>query len=459
MKTSLLKDTSGREESLLQDVDEALNEDRMGRKEKEPPFVDKLKSLPGVLRTVGALVLVASAATFLLQGWDEMSHIVRYFSFLVFTLTLACAGFFCGLRIKEDKGARTFLAVTAAVIPVHFCQLGALIYSTVARVTNIPALLHWVAPSTFAALGTAAIGLVVLAPITLLAFAALARSKAKPLAVAYLLSNALLLIPTRTPGLVGLLALGGFVVIAMFERSMLRGDSALRTREGVLVRTLLYVPIMLMIGRSLNLYDVDQIFVGMVNAMAAIGMFRFVPAEIEDRKNAEFVQGLSVIPAGISYYLLSGQLITMLGLGAEYTIPVQYLPFSVVLFCMSLASYGTGSSYRKAASLFAIGVVILQLLNFPGILASTLCVVVGMLATAYGYTLEEKATFFFGVVGLAAGLGYHLHFALELVTFMPWVSLAVAGIATVVASSYVERNSRKIVEAVLKFKGQLATWK
>ena len=461
METAMVQqNVSELKAEIINDVDLALEADREELRNRFPVQTEneKLKSLPVILRCMGALVLVAAATTFLLQQWDSMNHIVRYFAFLGFTLTLGVAGFFCGLRIKEDKGARTFLAVAVAVVPVHFCQLGALIYSKVGAVTHVPALLTWVAPDLLTALVTTAIGLSALIPLTLVSFSALARSHAKVLTAIYLIANVSLLIPTRVPGLIGVLALVTFLGVAFFERERFAGEPSLQTKEGLLVRGLLYAPVALMIGRSMNLYAIDQLFLSMLNAIIAIALFRFVPQRIEDHKDAATTQSLAIWPAMLAQFYLASALIEQFSINADMRIPLTYLPMSVILLTMSLCSLGSGSGYRKSAVLLAIITVIAELVIYPGTAASFLCVFTGMLTAAYGYTAEEKASFVLGLLGLGAGLGYHIKSALELASISPWLSLAIVGIVTVIASSYLERYYRAIVQRINTFKSNMATW-
>jgi hypothetical protein len=162
----------------LEKIDRAFREDdqriqslRRVKQEPEPEKKSRLAALPALLRFLGAIVLVASAATFMLQSWPGMDHLMRYYSFLGFTVLLTGAGFFCGLRLKEDKGARTFLATAAAVIPVHFAQLGALIYSQFPeKHVAYPQWLLWVAPSKMAAFATATAAILALIPIVFICF-------------------------------------------------------------------------------------------------------------------------------------------------------------------------------------------------------------------------------------------------------------------------------------------------
>ena len=109
-----------------------------------------------ILRAVGAVLILASASTFLLQQWDNANHTLRYLFLLAHTLFLAGAGFFCGLAMKEGRSARTLFAIALAVVPAQFGVLAGLVYSRFALDTNVfdgPAFATWIAQSDTAALG------------------------------------------------------------------------------------------------------------------------------------------------------------------------------------------------------------------------------------------------------------------------------------------------------------------
>src|SRR5262249_35280272 len=92
---------------------------------EEPPII-KVKSdinpkmLPKILRYLGATTLGCSALSFAVQRVGELDSLGRFYSFLAFTCVLAACGFLCGVRLKEDKGARTFLSFSLVFIPALF---------------------------------------------------------------------------------------------------------------------------------------------------------------------------------------------------------------------------------------------------------------------------------------------------------------------------------------------------
>src|SRR5262249_16184489 len=156
----------------------------------------------------------------------------------------------CGLRMREDKGARTFLALACAIVPVNFCQLGALVYSRLASYAgNYPIYATLQAPNDVAAATAFGLGMLVLTVLSLIAFTALARSRSLLLTTAYIGLNALLLVPTRDPNSVGALLLLGTIGLAAMEARTLRTETSLKTPEGFFVRLMIGVPLILLAAR------------------------------------------------------------------------------------------------------------------------------------------------------------------------------------------------------------------
>ena len=452
METSTLSPNS------LVELDRALNQPLETSSEPAAtpqPQRSSSSRLPRALRAMGAAVLLASAGAFLLQGWGAIDHIFRYYGFLGFTVVIALAAFFCGLRIKEDKGARTLLAIAAAIIPVHFCQLGALLYSTIGGTApGIPTFLRWVAPDTTSAILAIGAGLAVLTPIALTSFMALWRSQAGLLTFVYMAANATLLVPTRDPDLVAGVSLALLLGTLAFDSRTLRPLPEIRTAEGTFCRTMLMTPFALMIARSLQLYPSSLLLVSSLFAAAAVILYVYLPRYMPESGHVS--QGLSTVPAAISWTLLCLQIFLSTGTDPLYQLPILGLGFSCILLGMSFHAVSPGQGYRKTAALVAIFVLLVQLLAHHNLLSSTMLVAVGIVVTSYGYSNADRTVFFSGMIGLAFGLLYHLRYALDFYAFSPWLSLGTMGLAAVVGASYLERYRERIEKLFRDFQARLS---
>ena len=125
---------------------------------------------------------------------------------------------------------------------------------------------------------------------------------------------------------------------------------------------------------------------------------------------------------------------------------------------MSLRAVHHGPAYRGLAALNATLAVVLNLVMFPGIAASFVCLLVALGVTAYGSAVEQKSVFFTGLAMGIVALLYHLRFAVHLYSMSPWVSLAVLGVATVIAASLLERHHKSLAFRGMQLRKRVSGW-
>jgi len=422
---------------------------------------DHVMLLPRMLRALGAIIIAACASIFLFQKWGLGNDIQRYLFLLGFTATLTAGGFFCGLKLRESKGARTLLSLTVAIAPVNFTVLGALLYSQFSHgggLHSLPSFVTWVAPTPTAALLTAAGSLMVLAVLCYVSFLTLGRIRARFLTGCYFLSNLVLLVPTRQPDSIGLMLLVVVVGLAYCELKYFRHEPTLRTLEGRLSRAALWVPPLLLVGRSSYLYYASGLLHSSILAVVALIGFIFLPTLTRQVHVRKIMQGLSMFPAVLSWLALADVLFRSVSIGAEWAIPLYVLPSAMLLIVVSLYAIGSGTGYRRSAALIALTGGVANLCLFPGLTASFVCLLTGVVILIYGFIVEQKILFFSGGAGLLVGLGYHLKYALSLYSLFNWGSLAVTGVTIIIVASLLERQQGQVRDNVQAFRNRLKTW-
>ena len=232
--------------------------------------VRNFATLSEALRILGATVLLASMSVFLLQGWNEGNDISRYLLLLAQTGLLAAAGFAMSHGLKEAKGARMFFGLALISIPANFTILGALLYSVFqwdGMLTSYPSYATWTIENLAGTSATFAGAMLVLLPVTFFCFAVMARHSAKALTLHFLLLNALLLLPIRSSFAAGSIALLGVFYALNVVSKLPRQNKALKTGEGKFALTALFIPLGIILFRSMYFYQVDSLMVAMV-AMA-----------------------------------------------------------------------------------------------------------------------------------------------------------------------------------------------
>jgi hypothetical protein len=414
--------------------------------EREPSAA-RLASLTEVLRLIGAVLLLASASVFMLQRWGAGNDVLRYFTLLGHTALLCAAGFFCGLKVSESRGARTFLGLVAASVPVHFAVLGGLIYSRFQWdevAASLPAHALWVAPSATAAVLVTLAGVAVLLPLCYVSMLALVRPHARLLTAVYFLLGSVLLLPVRHADAIGMLAALLLGALFHLELDVFSARPALRTREGMFVRAMLVFPLAILMGRTIHLYDLTILFQGFILIGIAYAVFTSAPRLTQDALACDSLQGVSAALAAAGWFLVAWRLDHAWQVSPDLVIPLFVLPCALLLVAMSLACECSGTGYRLLAALAAAGSTGVNLLLHGGVPATLICLATGILAVAHGATVRSKTVLLLGGSSFLFALGYQVHHALKVEALSGWGLLLLLGCSLIFAASLFERKAGRL---------------
>jgi hypothetical protein len=404
------------------------------------------EALTRALRIAGALLVVASASTFMLQHWQSGNDLTRYAMLVSQALMLAAAAYFVGRTVREGRSARTFLGLVLATVPVSFAVLGGLVDSQfhLEALAPLPHYASWIAPSKLSALLAVAGTLVVLVPLTTVSFVALARREAKALTLAFVAANLLVLVPVRDPIWVAVLSGGALITLLRLEVARFSRAPRLDTFEGRLARVMPFVPPFIMLGRVVHLYAVRPPFVGSVLLILAASAWllleRTRSANLRDFGSwvAGFLAlaGWSACWSGFASGLASPSW-AVLGLG---------LPAAVLLVVASRrGAHGREALAACGVVLALMTAVVASALELDS-LAAFSCVVLGIAVAVWGAALRLRVHLVVGALVALFGLGSQIWLAVQSEHLLRWASLSVVGILLIVGSAYLERNRAELVQ-------------
>lgn len=416
--------------------------------------------LPKLLRWLGATTLLASALAFLVKDWMQTDEVFRYLQFLGLTVLLSGCGWFCISRWKDDKGARTFFALGAALLPANFAQLGAMLYAKQigqesfngfreAFAFTDPGPLMW---PTFAG------ALLLLIPLTYLGFAAMARKQAKKLTLLYIIGNSLLLLTTRNPNLVAVLGFAQLAGLIWADRRYFASQSSMKTWDGVAMRTLLFAPFGLQIGRNLMLHgNNSELLVSLLFTTLTLVFYTGLPRVLRNSASANASRLISLAPAAVAWVMA----VEATGLDTDpWFVPATLIPFTMIAALMSTKMTRGGHAVRRTAALVAVGGALIQLMLFESAYSSLLMVGTSLSVIVSGYAMKERWIFRIGLGGLGVGLIYHLRYAAELYqSDWIWLSLAGTGVLVILCSSYLERYGRQGWQSIRTLHHKVSQWK
>ena len=444
---------------------EFAHETEQSNRENQPvkrvPFPNR-QVLSQLLRGAGALIIIISAATFLFKHWTPGSDLQRYLFLLGFTGILSIGGLFCGLSLKESKGARTLLGLTLTVTPINFAVMGALLYSQFSwdgALTRLPGYATWIASSPGMALLAAVGGLAVLVPLGHFSFMALGHKRAKLFTGAFMLSNATLLLPTRQPNIVAVVFLLLVAVLTFSEVRTLGRETTLKTFEGYLSRAILWLPAAILIGRGCYFYTPSQLFVSVILFALATLSFILLPQLTDRERWQQGFQAAGALIAGVAWFNTANVIIRSPYISSRHEILVAALPLAGLLCLLSKYSQGTGDRYRRFAAIIAVFGVSLNLLAHTNFAAAMICLLISATVVFFGYLLEQKIIFVSGALGSLLAVGYQFKAAFHHFSLASWSSLMVIGVLIIISASVIERYHDRLRERMEQARYQFKQWK
>jgi hypothetical protein len=401
-------------------------------------------ALTRALRIAGAALVVASASTFMLQHWQSGNDLIRYAMLVGQSLLLAAAAYFVGLTLREGRSARTFLALVLATIPVSFAVLGGLVYSQfhLEALAPLPNYATWIAPTKLSAVLAVVATLVVLVPLAVVSFVALARKEARALTLAFFAANLLVLLPLRQPMTIVVLAGAALLGLLRLELTRFAGAAQLDTPEGKLARSMPFFAPAIMLGRVFHLYHVGAGFLGGLMLIAAAALWLVLSRKLADsqRDAGAWVSGVvSVLGWGLCWSELQAQVEP-----ASIVVLLLGVPAAVLL----LAASARAVQARPALVTMATATGLLTTLIACGIdfsgWSALGCIVVGVAIAVWGAAVQARFRTVSGGVVALFGLVVQVWLAAHADNLLRWLSLSAVGVLLIVGSAYVERHRGRL---------------
>lgn len=408
-------------------------------------MIKQFATLSRMLRIMGAFSVVASMSVFLLQGWDNGNDLHRYYLLLSQTVLLAIGGFGLAFLIKENKGARVFFGLSLVSITANLTTLGALVFSYVqwgGSLSSYPDIALWAVTSGASIAVALAIATLVLVPVTLFGFKVMARQSALPLTAVYLLSGSMLLIPVRDTLYVSLIAGATILLSLAFVTKLVNKDKLLRTAEGKFARSLLFIAPVIMLVRSLWLYQADDLIYAII-AFTGFMTLRHCSLQLKLESRARKFMEFISIPTAFLVAAPASQLIDKL-------LPVNFvLPTFAIVFTAHMIDMAKRTQNFKHAALIMTGLVtslsfMLHLAIYETLFNGMMCALTGLAVMTMGYISKSRVITLFGFITTAVAVSYDLFHIYEMIDFLSWTGLAAIGTAAIIIGSIIERHGVEI---------------
>ncbi len=394
------------------------------------------------LRILGATIILASMSVFLLQGWSEGNDIRRYLLLLAQTGLLGAAGFAMSHLIRETKGARLFFGLALVSIPANFTILGALLYSVFqwdGGLTTYPSFAEWRIDDIASVGLTMSAAMLVLVPVTMFCFAVMARHSAKALSVHFLLLNALLLLPFRSSLAAGALALIGVLYAITMVNRLTRIDPALKTPEGKFALGAMFIPLGIILFRSMYFYAVDDLMVAMVGLVVFLAARQTSQFPDRDSRVAMILELVSWPVSLITAFAISS-VIAPSG-NAGFTASIFSISFAAMAFDIvrRTDSRVLAAAVSGSVSVFMAMSLTLAVMFDPSASGAFCAMVGGLLLLLWGASDKRPMTAIAGVITLAAGASFGFDELVRVLFTSSWIELALFGAAAITLGSLLDR--------------------
>ena len=436
-------------ETINNSMDDTVQTARLNPRGEMPPGDDTsaVSTLASIFRFLGSCLLLAGAVIYMLEGWYEVDHIFRYLKFLGVTSLLSIAGVLTAVKLNEHKGARTYLVLAAAAIPVNFCQLGALLYSTMPH-SFVPAsmsqYLLWTAPSLSVALTVTGMSLLILTGIGWLSFSVLGRQGRSLLFPAVIGLNSLLLIPVREVIPVSAIALAAAFAAYVVSRRLRTLHSFKYTLEGMYCRVLLWVPSAILLLRTAIIYDHSTVLNGVL--CLYLGGVALAGSRVMDTREGftgmlEFIGGSLILTGAL---VEQHVLFEALGVTAsEDMAALMIVSLTVTAELVSRVLKRSGSALTSISFSIASVMSLAYMLNETGTISLVICLIVG----AIGFiSARSQKSVFIATIATALSAAGLINLGIEIIPdlFDSWLAISLLGVAVVFIGSVVEKDTFSI---------------
>jgi hypothetical protein len=412
-----------------------------------------------LLRGLGGLVIVAAFLLYLFEGWRDSDDLSRGLLLLGHTLALTLAGLASGHWLHENKGARLFIALALAAVPVNFAFLGGLTYP----------FLSWDAPGSLtaaASLWTQSQGRLTVAPTLLLTgasllvllfsvwlgFRVMARDSVAALSGLYLLSNAALLVPTRAETAISALLIGLALTLGLLGHRLRQRDPALATAEGRFARAVLLLPLLILGGRSLWLYAPDTLFLTALSLLGYLALRFLLTAMAPGSTWRGLIELLALVMAMMVTTLASRALLPLWSPAEELDLPLTAAMLAAMLFDLSRLPGPRARGYQSTAVLFICLSLLLDLAIHGGLALALVTLCVGVITLVFGYGSKARLPFATGLITAIVALAILAMDALDHFSLGGWSALVLLGIGIILTGSALERHGERL-------KNGLAGWR
>ncbi len=405
------------------------------------------------LRWTGSLLIIVSAISFMLQGYQDISPAYRYWVGLGLTLLLCAGGLVCAYLFKETKGARIFFGLGTAFLPVQVSQVSAMLYAYwhgQSALQPEQSWLQFIEVSPAIILLDLIITALLFIIVSYASYSMLARQHLKILLIASAIGSVVLLLPIRDAFYMPFIIASLFLFVRHTEH-LLHNNNQMRLAEGMAARALISLPLWIMVGRSF-LHPMTYILTMVITIIVTIFCIYDIKRYSESFLITYFLQWVGTVTAIMAWILTLNEFkiasTTQLGL---------FLPVVGILYALSTQVKHHPSLYRSTAAVIALFLTTGAMLDEHH-LAPIYTIATGVLLSVAGIKHQEKLSLIIGTLCTLSGFIFFGQHAVNLFSNTPWISSIILGLIVILLASYLEKKDNKMMEKSRYYFSEVKSW-
>ncbi|MCH9699559.1 MAG: hypothetical protein K0U68_15775 [Gammaproteobacteria bacterium] len=426
---------------------------------QEPLKPERRQFASTFLRWSGALILVVAALHYMIQGLNITSEALRFWVMPGFISFLAMCGLFCGYWLKDPKNTRIFYGLGTAFIAAQLSQVAAMGRALMIKGQSGEVLLDmwWdldqlsplVVGSNFV------ISVLLAVPVVYAGFTMLASQHRKSLLFGFLIANIAMMLPVRDQLSVTAIIVLGFFVLRYRDMRYYQADRAMKTISGFSARLLVWVPLLIVVGRC-GFYTISDKQYAVLLAMVAWLLIREIPRIVGKAEFIPLLQYFGLTIAMTAWIVGAHDFIqSFSGINEIYA---AILPVSAFLFTMSFRIQDDSPATRFIAAMIAMLTVVCLMLDSSSYVTAMMSLATGLVLTVGGLYLHEKLVLSCGVISFIGGLLYYMSFLLDMYHAMPWLSAGLMGVAALLLASWIDKQEGSIRGKISETWYAVKTW-
>ena len=411
------------------------------------------------LRWSGALILVIAALHYMIQGLNITSEALRFWVMPGFISFLSVCGLLCGYWLKDPKNARIFFGLGTAFVAAQLSQVAAMGRALMIKGQSGEILLDmwWdldslsplIVGSNILVSGLLAI------PVAYAGFTMLARQHRTSLLLGFLMANIAMVIPTREPMFITAIIVIGFIILRYRDIRLYQTDRAMHTVSGFSARLLVWVPLLIVIGRS-AFYPVSDFQYAVLMGMVSWLMIKEIPRIVGKAEFIPLLQYFGMTLAIAAWFVGAHDVIEDFSSNNE--IYAAMLPIVGFLFMASFHVQDDSPATRLAAALIAMLTVLCVMLDNQNYISALMSMGTGIVLSVAGIYVHEKLVVSCGVISLLGGLMYYMGFLLDMYHAMPWLSAGLLGVAALLLASWIDKQEVSVKGKIGRAWYTVKTW-